>query len=75
MKLEEKAEDEVWRKPRRKQEGIQNLKDAVDACSSLDQRASAPAEREETGAEGSKKYKSSRLKKRDQLSERTFSFG
>ena len=55
----------------RKQEGIQNLKDAVNACSSLDQELQR--QRDEKQAQKEEKNTSHKafFEKRDQLSERT----
>ena len=56
---------------KRKQEGIQNLKDAVNACSSLDQELQR--QRDEKQAQKEEKNTSHKafFEKRDQLSERT----
>ena len=56
---------------KRKQEGIHNLKDAVDACSSLDQELQS--QRDEKQAQKEEKNTSHKafFEKRDQLSERT----
>lgn len=56
---------------KRKQEGIHNLKDAVDACSSLDQELQR--QRDEKQAQKEEKNTSHKafFEKRDQLSERT----
>ena len=68
--LEEKLKISI-EETQRKQEGIQNLKDAVDACSSLDQELQR--QRDEKQAQKEAKNTSHKVffEKRDQLSERT----
>ena len=56
---------------KRKQEGIQNLKDAVNACSSLDQELQRQRDEKQVQKEEKNTSHKAFFEKRDQLSERT----
>ena len=56
---------------KRKQEGIQNLKDAVNACSSLDQELQRQRDEKQAQKEEKNTGHKAFFEKRDQLSERT----
>lgn len=68
--LEEKRKISV-EETQRKQEGIQNLKDAVDACSSLDEELQRQREEKQAQKEERNASHKAFFEKRDQLSERT----
>lgn len=68
--LEEKLKISI-EETQRKQEGIQNLKDAVDACSSLDQELQRQRDEKQAQKEAKNTSHKAFFEKRDQLSERT----
>lgn len=68
--LEEKLKLSI-EETKRKQEGIQNLKDAVDACSSLDEELQRQREEKQAQKEERNVSHKAFFEKRDQLSERT----
>lgn len=68
--LEEKLKISI-EETQRKQEGIQNLKDAVDACSSLDQELQRQRDEKQAQKEAKNTSHKEFFEKRDQLSERT----
>ncbi len=68
--LEEKRKISV-EETQRKQEGIQNLKDAVDACSRLDEELQRQREEKQAQKEERNASHKAFFEKRDQLSERT----
>ena len=68
--LEEKLKISI-EETQRKQEGIQNLKDAVDACSSLDQELQRQRDEKQEQKEAKNTSHKAFFEKRDQLSERT----
>lgn len=68
--LEEKLKISI-EETQRKQEGIQNLKDAVDACSSLDQELQRQRDEKQARKEAKNTSHKAFFEKREQLSERT----